>query len=222
MVGIPYIYSDIIENSKPMLLKMNPQNPSQKQIGRIVETLKNGELIIYPTDTVYSVGCDMSNKQAIRRLAEVVGKPTNRNLSLVVNDFAQISDYTLPYDRSVFKTMKKNLPGPFTFILNANDQVPKIFDENKKEIGFRMPDSPIAQHVIQQLGNPLVSASIHDEDEIVQYPTEPETIHERFKKDAAVVIDGGNGDNNASTVLSCLNGEMKVLREGKGDVALLS
>ncbi len=205
-----------------MLLKMNPQNPSQKQIGRITETLKNGELIIYPTDTVYSVGCDMNNKQAIQRLATLVGKSTNRNLSLVVNDFSQISDYTLPYDRSVFKTMKKSLPGPFTFILKANDQVPKIFDQNKKEIGFRMPDSPIAQKIIQHLGNPLVSASIHDEDEIVQYSTNPKAIHERFNKDVAVVVDGGNGDNNASTVLSCVNGRMEVLREGKGDVPLLT
>ncbi len=204
-----------------MLLKMNAEHPSEKQISRIVETLKNGELIIYPTDTVYSVGCDIRNKHAIKRLAELVGKSTNSNLSLIVNDFSQISDYTLPFDRSIFKKMKKSLPGPYTFILNANNKVPQIFDENKKEIGIRMPNNQIPREIVRNLGNPLATGSIHDEDEILQYPTEPETIHERFGKDVALVIDGGNGDNNASTVLSCLNGEMKILREGKGDTALL-
>lgn len=204
-----------------MLLKMDPQNPSAKHLNRVVETVRNGELIIYPTDTVYSVGCDMYNKQAIKRLTDLVGKPDNRNLSLIVSHFSQISDFSLPFDRSVFKTMKKTLPGPYTFILNANNQVPRIFDQNKKEIGYRMPNNPIPRYVVEQLGNPMVTASIHDEDEILQYPTEPNQIHERFKKDVAIVVDGGNGDNNASTVLSCLNGEMHVLREGKGDVAFM-
>ena len=204
-----------------MLLKMDPQNPSAKHLNRVVETVRNGELIIYPTDTVYSVGCDMYNKQAIKRLTDLVGKPDNRNLSLIVSHFSQISDFSLPFDRSVFKTMKKTLPGPYTFILNANNQVPRIFDQNKKEIGYRMPNNPIPRYVVEHLGNPMVTASIHDEDEILQYPTEPNQIHERFKKDVAIVVDGGNGDNNASTVLSCLNGEMHVLREGKGDVAFM-
>ena len=204
-----------------MLLKMNSQHPSGKQIGRIVETLKNGELIIYPTDTVYSVGCDLNNKQAIQRLAELVGKETNRNLSLIFHDFSQIAHYTLPIDKTVFKTMKKSFPGPYTFILRANNQVPKVFGEKKEEIGIRMPNNKIPRAIVEQLGNPMVTASIHDEDEIIQYPTDPNDIHERFKKDVAIVVDGGNGDNNASTVLSCLNGEMKVLREGKGDLAAL-
>ena len=204
-----------------MLLKMNPQHPSEKYVRRVVDTLKNGELVIYPTDTVYSVGCDVHNKHAIKRLAELVGKETNRNFSLIFHDFSQIADYTLPFDRSVFKAMKKSLPGPYTFILRANNQVPKIFGEKKSEIGIRMPNNRIPRAISEGLGNPIVTASIHDEDQIVQYPTDPNDIHERFKKEVAVVIDGGNGDNNASTVLSCLNGEMKVIREGKGDSALL-
>jgi len=205
-----------------MLLKMNARHPSAKQVDRIVETLRNGELIIYPTDTVYSVGCDLHNKQAIKKLVSLVGKPNSRNLSLILNDFSQISDYTLPIDRSLFKTMKNHLPGPYTFILNASSQVPRIFGDNKKEIGIRMPNNQIPRAIAASLNGPLVTASLHSEDEILEYPTEPETIHERFKHDVAVVIDGGKGDNRGSTVLSCLSGEMQLIREGKGDVALLS
>ena len=204
-----------------MRLKVSPEHPSERHIERAYEAVMDGSLIIYPTDTVYSVGCDVNNKDAIERLAKLVGKTTNRNLSLIFNDFSQISSYTLPLDRTVFRAMKKSLPGPYTFILKASNQVPKVFGEKKREIGIRMPSNLISRAVVNQLGRPLVTASIHDEDEILEYPTDPEVIHERFKHDVAVVLDGGNGDNQASTVLSCLNGTMELLRTGKGDPAIL-
>ena len=205
-----------------MRVKVSTEHPNGRHMDSAEEALLNGSLVIYPTDTVYSMGCDVANKNAIERLAFLVGKTTNRHFSLIFNDFSQIADYTLPFDRTVFRTMKKSLPGPYTFILKANNQVPKIFGEKKSEIGIRMPSNLIPRSLVDRLQRPLVTASIHDEDEILEYPTDPEIIHERFKNDVAMVLDGGNGDNQASTVLSCLNGEMKVLRTGKGDTAILA
>lgn len=204
-----------------MHLKVSPEHPNERHIEKAYEAVLDGSLIIYPTDTVYSIGCDVNNKNAIERLAKLVGKTTNRNFSLIFDDFAQIANYTLPFDRTIFKTMKKTLPGPYTFILKANNQVPKIFGEKKREIGIRMPSNKIPRAVVEKLGRPLVTASIHDEDEILEYPTDPEVIHERFKNNVAHLLDGGNGDNQASTVLSCLNGEMELIRTGKGDPAIL-
>lgn len=204
-----------------MRLKVNPDHPNERHIESAKEALESGGLIIYPTDTVYSVGCDVANKSAIETMAKLVGKTTNRHFSLIFNDFSQIADYTLPFDRSVFKTMKKSLPGPYTFILKANNQVPKVFGEKKREIGIRMPSNKIPRAIVDKTGKPLVTASIHDEDEILAYPTDPEIIHERFKHDVALTLDGGNGDNQASTVLNCLNGSMEVVRTGKGDPAIL-
>lgn len=200
-----------------MHLKVSTEHPNGRHMNRALEALESGSLIIYPTDTVYSVGCDVANKKAIERLAALVGKTSNRNFSLIFNDFSQIADYTLPFDRTIFKTMKKHLPGPYTFILKANNQVPKIFGEKKNEIGIRMPSNLIPRTLADRLQRPLVTASLHDEDEILDYPTDPEVIHERYKNDVALLLDGGNGDNQASTVLNCTNGEMEVLRTGKGE-----
>jgi tRNA threonylcarbamoyl adenosine modification protein (Sua5/YciO/YrdC/YwlC family) len=205
-----------------MRLKISDENPNERHIDRAQEALEAGSLIIYPTDTVYSVGCDVNNKDAIKRLASLVGKVSGRNFSLIFNDFSQIADYTLPFDRSIFKTMKKSLPGPYTFILKANNKVPKIFGEKKSEIGIRMPSNLIPRTIVDRLKRPLVTASLHAEDEILTYPTDPEAIHEQYKNDVALVLDGGNGDNQGSTVLSCLNGEMEILRTGKGDPAIIS
>lgn len=204
-----------------MLLKIDPQRPSSKHFNTTVDTLLNGGLVIYPTDTVYSIGCDMNDPEAVDHLLRVTGKASVKELSLIFHDLSNIADYTLPFDRSVYRLMKKSLPGPYTFILRANNKVPKIFNDNRKEIGIRVPDNKIPREIVRRLGNPMVTASIHDEDEILQYPTDPVAIHERFKDDVDVVIDGGNGDVEASTVFSCLDGEIRVIREGKGNLAVL-
>nr|WP_121271521.1 L-threonylcarbamoyladenylate synthase [Pedobacter schmidteae] len=202
-----------------MLIKIYPENPNPKAIEQVVEVLKKGGLIIYPTDTVYGLGCDITNQKAIEKICRIRGiKPEKANFSFICSDLRHISDYIKPIDTATFRVLKKALPGPFTFILNANNNVPKLLSSNKKTVGIRVPDNDIAREIVRQLGNPILSSSIRDDDEVIEYSTDPELIHEKYEETVDLVIDGGYGDNEASTVVDCTSGEFEVIREGKGDL----
>ena len=201
-----------------MLIRIYPENPNPKAVEQAVDVLKKGGVIIYPTDTVYGMGCDITNQKAIEKICRIKGiKPDKANFSFICYDLSHISDYIKPIDNSAFRMLKKALPGPFTFIFNANNQVPKLLSSNKKTVGIRVPDNNIAREIVRVLGNPIVSTSIRDEDEIVEYSTDPELIHEKYQNVVDLVIDGGYGGNEASTIVDCTNPEFEVLRFGKGD-----
>jgi tRNA threonylcarbamoyl adenosine modification protein (Sua5/YciO/YrdC/YwlC family) len=202
-----------------MLLKIYPENPNPKAIEQVVEVLRKGGLIIYPTDTVYGLGCDITNHRAIEAICKIRNiKPDKANLSFICYDLSHISDYIKPIDNSTFRVLKKALPGPFTFIFNASHNVPKLLSTNKKTVGIRVPDNDIARCIVKELGNPIVSSSIRDDDEIIEYSTDPELIHEKYQDLVDIVIDGGYGDNVASTVVDCTSGDFEIIREGKGDL----
>ena len=205
-----------------MILKIYEKNPNERAIQQVVDVLKKGGLIIYPTDTIYGLGCDITNQKAIEKIYQLRGiKPEKANLSFICYDLSHISDYIKPIDNATFRLLKKALPGPFTFIFEANNKVPKLLSSNKKTVGIRVPANNIAREIVKVLGNPIVSASIHDEDEILEYSTDPELIYEKYKDKVDLVIDGGYGDNTASTVVDCTTGEFQVLRQGKGDLTEL-
>lgn len=200
-----------------MLIRVYPENPNEKIIEQIVDVLKKGGIIIYPTDTVYGLGCDITNQKAIEKIAKLRGvKPEKANFSFVCYDLSHISDYIKPIDNTIFRVLKKALPGPFTFIFNANNNVPKLLSSNKKTVGIRVPDNNIARQIVKILGNPILSTSIHDEDEIIEYTTDPELIFEKYQDKVDLVVDGGYGDNVPSTVIDCTSGEFEIIREGKG------
>jgi tRNA threonylcarbamoyl adenosine modification protein (Sua5/YciO/YrdC/YwlC family) len=202
-----------------MLIRIYPENPNPKAIEQVVQVLKRGGLIIYPTDTVYGLGCDITNHKAIEAIARIRHiKPEKANFSFICHDLSNIADYTKPMDNSTFRVLKKALPGPFTFIFNASGNVPKLLSSNKKTVGIRVPDNDIAREIVRQLGNPILSTSIKDEDEIIEYSTDPELIHEKYQDLVDIVIDGGYGDNVPSTVVDCTNGEFEIIREGKGNL----
>lgn len=202
-----------------MLIRLYNENPNPREIRKIVDVLQRGGLIIYPTDTVYGLGCDITNAKAVEKIARWKGvKLENNNFSFICSDLSHLSDYTRPIPNSVFKLIKKNIPGPFTFILEANGNVPKYFKGKKKTVGIRVPDNNIVRSIVAELGNPIVSTSIYDEDEIVEYTTDPELIYEKFKDFADIVIDGGYGEQVASTVVDCSGDEVVILREGKGEL----
>lgn len=184
---------------------------------KIVDVLRKGGLvIIYPTDTVYGLGCDITNAKAVEKVARIKNvKVEKNNFSFICSDLSHISDFTKPISNSVFKLMKKNLPGPFTFILDANNNVPKYF-KGKKTVGIRVPDNNIIREIVRELGNPILSTSIHDEDEILEYSTDPQLIHEKYNEIAEIVIDGGYGEFIPSTIVDCTAEEIVIVREGKG------
>jgi tRNA threonylcarbamoyl adenosine modification protein (Sua5/YciO/YrdC/YwlC family) len=199
-----------------MLVKLFNENPNLREILKIVEVLRKGGLIIYPTDTIYGLGCDITNAKAVEKVARIKGvKVEKNNFSFICSDLSHISDFTKPISNSVFKLMKKNLPGPFTFILEANNNVPKYF-KGKKTVGIRVPDNNIIREIVRELGNPILSTSIHDEDEILEYTTDPELIYEKYQDIAEVVIDGGYGEFIPSTIVDCTGDEIQIIREGKG------
>jgi tRNA threonylcarbamoyl adenosine modification protein (Sua5/YciO/YrdC/YwlC family) len=203
-----------------MLLRIYPENPNSKYIHLVAGCLRSGGVIIYPTDTVYAIGCDIYQPKAVERVAQIKGiKAEKANFSLICEDLSHISDLTKPFSTRVYKIMKKALPGPFTFILNANNQVPRIFQSRKKTIGIRVPDNVIPREIVRELGNPIISTSVYDEDEIIEYTTDPELIYEKYKDLVDIVIDGGFGDNEASTVVDCTTDDLLVIRQGKGDIA---
>ncbi|MGV3705199.1 MAG: L-threonylcarbamoyladenylate synthase [Arcticibacter sp.] len=200
-----------------MLIRIYPENPNPKAIEQVVDVLRNGGIIIYPTDTIYGLGCDITNQKAIEKICQIRGiKPEKANFSFVCHDLQNISEYVKPIDTSVFRLIKKALPGPFTFIFEASNKVPKLLSSKKKTVGIRVPDNSIAREIVKQLGNPILSTSIRDEDEILEYSTDPELIHEKFEDLVDLVIDGGYGGNVASTVVDCTTGDFTVLRVGKG------
>lgn len=205
-----------------MLLKIFPENPNPKAVGRVVECLNDGGIVIYPTDTIYGIGCDIFKPKSIERILSIVGKKDKKNaLTFICHDLSNLSDYTKPIDNSLFKVMKRVLPGPYTFILEANNSVPKLLQSNKRTVGIRIPDNPIVQEIVKVLGHPILSTSMKDDDEIIEYTTDPELIYERYGDLVDIVIDGGYGDNVPSTVLDCTGGEIEVVREGKGDISVL-
>jgi len=202
-----------------MLIKIYPENPNERAIDQVVEVLRKGGLIIYPTDTIYGLGCDITNPKAIEKICRIRGiKPEKANFSFICHDLSHISDFIKPIDNTTFRVLKKALPGPFTFIFNANNNVPKLLSSNKKTVGIRVPDNNIARCIVKELGNPILSTSIKDDDELVEYSTDPELIYEKYQDLVDLVIDGGYGDNEASTVIDCTNGEFEIIREGKGDI----
>jgi len=200
-----------------MLIKIYPENPNPKDIRMVVDVLQNGGIIVYPTDTVYGLGCDITNAKAVEKVARYKNvKVEKSNFSFICSDLSHLSDFSKPVSNQLFKLLKYYLPGTFTFILNANSNVPKYFKGKKKTVGVRIPDSPIIREIVRVLGNPIMSTSIHDEDEIVEYSTDPELIHEKFKEIADLVIDGGYGDNIPSTIVDCTEEVPVVVRQGKG------
>jgi len=203
------------------LLKIHPDNPSYHKIEMAVSELKRGGIVIYPTDTVYGIGCDLYNRKAVERLCQIIGiKPGKLKLSFICHDLSNVSEYARAISTPIFKVMKKAIPGPYTFILQASSKVPKIFDANKKSVGIRVPDNNIVREIVSLLGNPIISASLKDPDEILEYATDPELIFERYKRIVDIVIDGGFGGNVPSTVVDLSGDEWEVIREGAGDVSL--
>jgi len=204
-----------------MILHIHPKNPDHRQIKKVVESLKNGGVIIYPTDTVYAFGCDVYNKKAMERLCRIKGVEIKKhNLSFVCYDLSHIADFTRQLENSTYKLMKKALPGPYTFILNANSNIPKLFKNKKQEVGIRIPDNNIPREIVKELGNPIVTTSVKDNDMIIEYSTDPELIHKYFEKHVDLVISGGYGQSTPSTIIKCTDGFPKILRKGKGDTSL--
>ena len=202
-------------------IKIYPENPNQKEIDKVVKVLKDGGLIIYPTDTVYGLGCDITNTKALEKIAKIKGiKLEKTNFSFVCSDLSNISDYIKQIDTSTFKILKRALPGPYTFILPGNNNLPKEF-KKKTTVGIRVPDNNIVIDIVKKLGNPIVSTSIYDEDELLEYTTDPELIFEKWQNIVDLVIDGGYGDNFASTVIDLSGHEPVVIREGKGSLDVL-
>lgn len=200
-------------------LKIHPGNPEPRKIRHVVQTLTRGGIIVYPTDTVYGIGCDLMNKKAIAQLCRVADiKPHKLDLSFICYDLSHISEYVKRIDTPVFKLLKKNLPGPFTFILESSSKVPKILDVNKKTVGIRIPNNNIPRSIVLELGNPLITSSIKDDDHIKEYTTDPEEIHEDFKNKVDLVIDGGPGGNIPSTVIDCTGSEIEIVRQGLGAI----
>jgi len=203
------------------IIKLYNKNPNPKEIEKIVTVLKKGGLIIYPTDTVYGLGCDITNNKALEKIARIKGVKLDRaNFSFVCKDLSNLSDYVKQIDQPTFKLLKRALPGPYTFILEGNNKLPKVF-KKKKTVGIRVPDNNIARAIVAALGNPIVSTSIKDEDEVIEYTTDPELIFEKWKNKVDIVVDGGYGYNQASTVIDLSNGKTEVIRKGKGNIDIL-
>jgi tRNA threonylcarbamoyl adenosine modification protein (Sua5/YciO/YrdC/YwlC family) len=202
-------------------LKIHPVNPELRKIDRITSILKQGGIVIYPTDTIYGIGCDLLNRKAIERLCQIMDiKPQKLDLSFICSDLSQISEYVKRMDTPVFKLLKKSLPGPFTFILESSSKVPKILNVNKKTVGVRIPDHAIPLMIVKHLENPLITSSIKDDDKIKEYTTDPEEIYEDFKHKVDCVIDGGIGRNIPSTVVDCTTDNIFIIRQGLGVVDL--
>uniref|UniRef100_UPI004047D16A L-threonylcarbamoyladenylate synthase n=1 Tax=Polaribacter sp. TaxID=1920175 RepID=UPI004047D16A len=202
-------------------IKIYKENPNPKEIAKVVKVLQNGGLIIYPTDTVYGLGCDITNSKAMERVAKIKKiKLEKANFSFVCNDLSHLSDYVKQIDTATFKILKRALPGPYTFILPGSTSLPKDF-KKKKTVGIRIPDNAIAIAIVKALGNPIVSTSIHDDDDIIEYTTDPELIFEKWQHKVDLVIDGGYGDNEASTIIDLTNDQPEVIREGKGSLDVL-
>lgn len=202
-----------------MLLKLYNDNPNPQEIEKIAFLLRDGGVIIYPTDTVYGLGCDITKQRAVERIARIKGvKPEKSNFSFIVDDLSHLSDFTKPLNNQIYKLMRRNLPGPFTFILEANSNVPKLLKRKKKNVGIRIPDNNIIRSIVRELGNPILTTSIHSEDSLIEYYTDPDLIHEEMDHLVDLVIDGGFGNIVPSTVVDCTNHEIEIIRQGLGDL----
>ena len=201
-----------------MFIRLYEENPNQRHIQQIVEVLKSGGIIIYPTDTVYGLGCDITKLKAVEKIAQLRGiKLSKANFSFICQDLSHLSSYALPLDNHIFKMLKRNLPGPFTFILKANNNVPKLFKSNKKTVGIRVPDNNIIRSIVEELGNPILTTSIYDEDNN-EHITDPEIINDVYSNKVDIIIDGGYSGNEASTVVDCSGDEIVIIREGKAEL----
>ncbi len=199
-------------------IHIHPENPEERKILHVVSALRDGAVVIYPTDTIYGMGCDIHNARAVERVARIKGiKPQKNDFSFICYDLSHIADYAR-VDNAAFKIMKRLLPGPYTFILDANNHVPKLLNTNKKTVGIRVPNHAIPRRLVQELGNPIITTSIKDDDEIVEYPTDPEIIFERFQHIVDIVIDGGYGGNVPSTIVRAVGADVEVVRAGLGEV----
>lgn len=202
-----------------MLLRISPTNIEWKKIRQIGDILKNGGIIIYPTDTIYGLGCDINNQKAVERICRLRNLDyKTANLSFICKDIGQVSNYTKTINNQVFKVLKKNLPGPFTFILPSSNAVPKLFKNKKRTVGVRIPDHPVPLAIVEELGRPILTTSLRSDDEILEYFTDPQHIYEDFKNKVDVFIDSGYGGNMPSTVVDCTDGEPVILREGMGEL----
>ena len=199
-----------------ILIKLYEENPNPKEVKKVVDIIRNGGLVIYPSDTVYALGCDITNNRALERVARIKGvKLEKANFSFVCEDLSNLSDYVKQIDSSTLRILKRALPGPYTFILPGNNNLPTVF-KKKKEVGIRVPNNSIPRALVRELGNPIISTSIKDEDEVIEYTTDPELIFEKWEHLVDVVIDGGYGDNIPSTVIDLTGSEPVLVREGKG------
>ncbi len=203
------------------LIRIYEENPNPKDIKKVVEVLRDGGLIIYPTDTVYGLGCDITNTSALERIAQIKGvKLDKANFSFICENLSNLSDYVKQIDTQTFKILKRTLPGPYTFILPGNSNLPNVF-KKKKTVGIRVPNNNICQAIVRELGNPIVSTSIRDEDEVIEYTTDPELILEKWDKLVDIVVDGGYGDNIPSTVIDLTTSSPEVIRQGKGSIEIM-
>jgi len=202
-------------------IKIYNDNPNESAIKKVVEVLRNGGIVIYPTDTVYGMGCDITNTKALERVAQLKGiKLEKANLSFICYDLSHISDYVRQIDTPTFKLLKRALPGPYTFILPGNNDLPKVF-KNKKTVGIRVPDNNIIRSIVNQLGNPIISTSIHDDDALLEYSTDPELIFEKWQRQVDLVIDGGFGAFTPSTVFDLSGNIPEIIRDGKVCIYIL-
>ena len=202
-------------------IKLYNENPNPREIQQVINCLRNGGLVIYPTDTVYGLGCDITNNRALERIAQIKGvKLAKANFSFICKDLSNLSDYVKQIDNATFKLLKRTLPGPYTFILPGNNNLPTVF-KKRKTVGIRVPDNNICTTIVEELGNPIVSTSIYDEDEVIEYTTDPELILEKWGNLVDMVIDGGYGDNMPSTVIDLTSGEPILVREGKGSIDII-
>ncbi len=200
-----------------MLIKIHPDSPGERNVKTVVKTFDKGGLVIFPTDTIYGLGCGLRHIKAVNRIEQLKGiKKGKANFSMIIRDLSMLSEYTKPIENNIFKMMRRYLPGPFTFILNSSNKIPGIFQSKKKTIGIRIPNNPILKSILDEFGSPIVTTSIHDEDNIVEYTTDPELIYEKYKNLVDVVIDGGYGDNRPSTIIDCTSGVPVLIRQGKG------
>jgi tRNA threonylcarbamoyl adenosine modification protein (Sua5/YciO/YrdC/YwlC family) len=216
---VPGNLFSVIRKFATMLVKIYDKNPNGQLIRQTAQVLADGGVVIFPTDTIYAIGCNIYSPRALERIARIKGlNPKNANFSFLFYDLSHLSEYTRPISNEVYKMMKRTLPGPYTYILNANSNVPKILGIKKKTVGIRIPDNPVLLEILKELGKPIMSTSVHDDDEVLEYTTDPELIHERYKDLVDLVIDGGYGDITPSTIIDCTGDEIVVVREGKGEI----
>ena len=199
--------------------KIHPENPSERQILKVADKIEKGGIVIYPTDSVYGMGCSLMNKKGIQRIAQMKQiKVKQAEFSFLFSDIEQIDSYTKPVEKWIFRLLKKNLPGPFTFILSASKNIPKILESSRKTIGIRIPDNDVVREIIRHIGVPLLNTSVHDDDEIVEFTTDPELIYDNFKNKVDVIINGGYGNSEPSTVVDCTGDEPEIIRQGRGNL----